>query len=93
MCEADVKSPMRKRKKGIPLPSLPGDSLARQIPTTGIKQVNPPCLGVKLDEARLPARLRRSGTGIGSHTVSLVDRLALDEARLPARLRRSGRLA
>ena len=35
----------------------------------------------------------RTGTGIGSHTVSLVDRLALDEARLPARLRRSGRLA
>ena len=28
-------------QKGMPLPSLPGESLARQIPTTGIKQVRP----------------------------------------------------
>ena len=74
-------------QKGMPLPSLPGESLARQIPARGVKQVGP-----ALPSTRL-ASLRAYGAPVGSQSLPLVDRPALDEARLPARLRRSGRLA
>ena len=50
-------------QKGMPLPSLPGESLPRQIPTRGIKQVRP-----ALPSTRL-ASLRAYGAPVGSQSL------------------------
>ena len=63
-------------QKGMPLPSLPGESLARQIPTSGIKQVRP-----ALPSTRL-ASLRASATALRSARRAYHSSIALPWTRL-----------